>query len=250
MMSDAYRRYRSFARRSRAYKSANYLLIGVLALYALLLIFPQILFANQISHKNFNVYSRQPLNEDMIRVLEGAVEKLARSPIYNKELSENLIMADNFGLYKFLTLDSSSFGSTIPVLGHSRINKSDIENDLVFRSNGLPNQRSLTGVVAHETMHNQIQAFLGVAKYYSLPKWKDEGYCEYIAGETTLSFEEGVRLWQVNPGDPSKYEYFKYHQMVKYLLDDLKMSPEDLLRNEFDVNELETQVFEKYVRTK
>ena len=248
LVSNWYGKYRSFAKSNRVYRYTNYFLTGVSLIYLSLLIFPQILFANQISHKNFNVYSREPLSGNMVRVLDAADEKLARSPIYNRELSENLIMSDSFGMYKFLTWSERSMGSTIPVLGHSRINKADIDNDLVFADREEPNRRSLSGVIAHETMHNQVRVFLGNAGYFSLPKWKDEGYCEYIAGETTLSFEQGKRLWQESPNDSSEYEYFKHREMVKYLLEDRKVSVEELLRNEFDAKEIEAQVFEKICR--
>lgn len=241
----SYGKYRSFAKRNKTYKAVNYSLIGIGTVYCLLLIFPQILFANEISHKNFNVYARQPFNENIISVLDSAEERLVKSPIYNKNLPENILIADTFGFYKFLTLDSRSMGSTIPIIGHSRINKSDIDNDLVFRDSEPPNRRSLSGVIAHETMHNQIREKLGLTKYLRTPKWKDEGYCEYVAGETTLSFEEGVKLWKENPNDSSKYDYFKYHQMVKYLLDVEKISVEELFNREFDKKELEAKVFEK-----
>lgn len=241
----SYGKYRSFAKRNKTYKAVNYSLIGIGTVYCLLLIFPQILFANEISHKNFNVYARQPFNENIIRVLDSAEARLVKSPIYNKNLPENILIADTFGFYKFLTLDSRSMGSTIPIIGHSRINKSDIDNDLVFRDSEPPNRRSLSGVIAHETMHNQIREKLGLTKYLRTPKWKDEGYCEYVAGETTLSFEEGVKLWKENPNDSSKYDYFKYHQMVKYLLDVEKISVEELFNREFDKKELEAKVFEK-----
>ena len=239
----AYRKYRTFAKKNKTYKAVNYSFIGVATAYCLLLIFPQILFAHEISYKNFKVYSREPLSENINRVLDSAEVRLIKSPMYNQNLPENIVLADSFGLYKFLTLKGSSLGSTIPVIGHSRINKSDVDNDLVFRNSEPPNSRSLSGVIAHETMHNQIREYLGLVKYLKIPKWKDEGYCEYIAGETTFSFEEGVKLWKENQHDDSKYSYFKYHQMVKYLLDDEKISVEELFNKSFDEKKIAAKVF-------
>ena len=92
-------------------------------------------------------------------------------------------------------------------------------------------------------MHNQIREYLGLVKYLKIPKWKDEGYCEYIAGETTFSFEEGVKLWKENQHDDSKYSYFKYHQMVKYLLDDEKISVEELFNQSFEEKKIAAKVF-------
>ncbi|MGH9948101.1 MAG: hypothetical protein ACRD6X_13000 [Pyrinomonadaceae bacterium] len=241
----AYRKYRKFTKTNKKYKAINYTLAGILAVYGLILIFPQILFAHQASYKNFNVYSRQPLNENLARVLDTAEERLLKSPIYNQDLKENVFLADSFGLYKFFTLSSYSLGSTIPVIGHSRINVSDIDKDLVFRNTEPPNSRLLSGVIAHETMHNQLREKFGFIKYMQIPKWKDEGYCEYVAGETTLLFDEGLRLWRENPNDSSKYDYFKYYQMVKYLLDEEKISVDEFFKIDFDEKELKAKVFEK-----
>lgn len=239
-----YRKYRAFAKRNKTYKIINYSFSSIFGIYALLLIFPQFLYGHEISHKNFKVYSREPIGENIFRVLDSAEARLMESPIYNKDLRENLLFADSFGFYKFQTLSGRSMGSTIPLIGHSRINKSDIDNDLVFRDGEPPNRRSLSGVIVHETMHNQIRVYFGTIKYYSIPTWKDEGYCEYVAGETTLSYEEGKKLWRENPDDDSKYAYFKYHQMVRYLLDVEKMSVERLFSQKFDQKELEAKVYE------
>ena len=52
-----------------------------------------------------------------------------------------------------------------------------------------------------------------------MPTWKKEGFCEYVAGGSTLDYETGVRMWQANPTDSTGYHYFKYYLMVKYLLE-------------------------------
>jgi hypothetical protein len=54
-----------------------------------------------------------------------------------------------------------------------------------------------------------------------------------------------VRRWKENPQDESKYAYFKYHQMVKYLLEEEKISVEELFNRSFDQKELEAKVFAK-----
>jgi hypothetical protein len=100
-------------------------------------------------------------------------------------------------------------------------------------------------VIAHEVTHNSIRKRFGlVNSFTSLPNWKDEGYCEYVAGETTISYEEGVRRWKANPDDHATYAYFKYHQMVRYLLDVEKISVEELFSRDFNEKELEAKVFE------
>ena len=157
--------------------------------------------------------------EKIEKVLKSAESKLVKSPIYNENVRQKIFMTESHGLYRFFVLSNYSFASTIPVIENIRVNKSRIEDDLVLRNTEEPNKRSLSGVIAHEVTHNQISRKFGLAKYRTIPTWKDEGYSEYIAGETTLSFDEGVKLWKEGESDSPHLAYFKYHQMVKYLLE-------------------------------
>ena len=188
------RKYRSFKKNSKTYKIVSYSLMTFLFIYCLILIFPQFLFAHEVSHKNFDVHANQPLDESIDRVLDSAETRLLKSPIYDKNLKAHIFIADSHAPYKFLVLRNYSFGSTILGIGNIQINKSDINNDVVFRNTVEPNKRSLSGVIAHETMHNQLREKFGFIRYMRIPRWKDEGYCEYVAGETTISFEEGIKL--------------------------------------------------------
>jgi hypothetical protein len=242
---DAYRQYRNFKKQNLAYKILRYAFTGIFAAYFLMLIFPQYLFAYQVSHKNFKVYARNPLDENINRVLDAAEARLVKSPIYDPGATEKIFISDSFGFYTFESpLSRKSFATTLPGIGNVRINKSDVGGDLVYRDAPIDNQRSLSGVIAHEVTHNLIREKFGlINSFTSLPNWKDEGYCEYVAGETTLSFEEGLRRWKENPNDDSKYAYFKYHQMVRYLLDEEKISVEELFNRDFDKKELEAKVF-------
>ena len=238
-----YQEYKKFKKTNKPYKIIRYAFSGIGIVYLSILLFPQIIFGHQASHKNLDVYAWNDLNkEDVVKVLESADRRLAKSAFYNESVKQKVFMTESHGLYKFFTISNYSFASTIPVIENIRINKTNIEKDLVLRNTEMPNQRSLSGVIAHEITHNQISRKYGLTTYLKIPTWKDEGYSEYIAGETTLSFEEGVKLWKSDNKSPH-LAYFKYHQMVKYLLEVEKIAVEDLFENDFNVEELETKVF-------
>jgi hypothetical protein len=240
-----FREYRNFKKTNKPYKIIRYAFSGVGIVYLSILLFPQILFAHQVSHNNLDVYARNELNkDDLTEVLASAEKRLMKSPIYDENSNQRIFMTGSHGLYKFFTISDYSFASTIPIIENIRINKIDLEKDLVLRNTEKPNQRSLSGVIAHEVMHNQISRKYGPAKYLKIPTWKDEGYSEYIAGQTTLSFEEGVKLWKLDRKSPH-LAYFKYHQMVKYILEVEKVSVEELFEKDFDQKELEQKVFNK-----
>lgn len=218
---------------------------GIFAVYGVVLIFPQVLFAREVSYKNFNVYSRQPLDEGIYKVLESAEARLEKSPLYDKNLTHKIFISDTFPFYAFLNpRGRGSFGNTTTGIG-IMINKADVSGDLVFRNLEQNNKRPLSDVIAHETTHLLIQNKLGLRKAFALPRWKVEGYCEYVAGNTTIGFEEGTRRWKKNPDDDSTYLYFKYHQMVRYLLDDEEISVDELFTKDFDEKDLSVKVFAK-----
>ena len=243
---NAYRQYRSFKKQNRAYKIFRYTLTGIFAAYFFTLVFPQYLFAHEVSHKNFKVYARQPLDENIDKVLDSAKARLVKSPIYDENVGRKVFLSDSHNFYAFLSNKAfRSFANSNPVLDNIFVNKADAAKDLVFLNRAERNQRSLSGVIAHEVTHLSIREKFGVTRtVFSIPTWKNEGYCEYIAGDTTITFEKGLQLWMENPNDDSKYAYFKYHQMVKYLLDVEKISVEELFNRDFDEKELEAKVFE------
>lgn len=224
---------------------ASVFTVAVLA-YFLTIVFPQYLFAYEITHKSLKVYARAPFDESIKQILDAAEFKLEKSPLYDASQTDKIFLTGSYAFYGFLSNKAyASFGNSVPLIDNVLINKTDVNQDLVFAPRDVPNSRSLSGVLAHEVTHLMIRNKFGAIKsLVSIPTWKNEGYCEYVAGATTLSFDEGVKLWKENSNDV-RLAYFKYHQMVKYLLDDEKISVEDLFNQDFDQKDLEQKVERK-----
>ena len=242
----AYRRYRAAKANSRAYRVLRYLVVSIVVSYVLLLCFPQVLFAREISYRSFTVYSREPLNQNIYAVLDKVESRLAASGINNQEVKPKIFLTNGFSLYALLSLylGSNSFGKGYAVLPTNNIfiNKSDLANDLVFRNVLANNERSLSGVIAHETTHLLIRKRFGYLRNLKMPTWKKEGYSEYVAGGSTLTYETGVKMWKANPQDGTGYQYFKYYMLVKYLMEHDKLSVDDLFNRDIDVRSLEEKV--------
>ena len=128
----------------------------------------------------------------------------------------------------------NSFANSVPFVNNVFINKTDIAADRVFIRRSYNDSRSLSGVLAHEVAHLFIRKRYGTVTSMLMPTWKNEGYCEYIAGDTTIPFEEGLRLWRENPADDTRYRYIKYQAMVTYLLEKEGMSADDLFTRDLD----------------
>jgi len=242
----AYQQYRAAKANSRIYRMGRYLFVSVAVAYFLLLIFPQVLFAHEVSYGNATVYSREPMDQNIRTVLDKAEARLANSEINTREVKPKVFLTDGFRLYSFLSLyiGGNSFGKGYPLLPTNNIfiNKSDLAKDLVFRRAPANNERSLSGVIAHETTHLLIRKRYGYWRNLTMPAWKKEGYAEYVAGGSTLAYETGVKMWKENPQDGTGYQYFKYYMLVKYLLEQDKLSVDDLFNGDFDLAALEERV--------
>lgn len=244
----AYRRYRAVKAKSKLYQTIRYALVTLAAAYVFLLMYPQILFAHEVSYKNFTVYSREPLDQNIHAVLDKVEGRLATSPLDTPEVKPKIFLTSSQKLYSLLTLyiGGNSFGKGLPLLPTSNvfINQTDVGQDLVFRNAPTSNKRSLSGVVTHEVTHLLIRNRFGYLKNVTLPAWKKEGYCEYVSGGATLDYETGVRLWKANPQNDTGYQYFKYYMLVKYLLENEKLSVEELFSRDIDRKALEARVLQ------
>jgi hypothetical protein len=246
---NAYREYRAAARKNKPYRIARYAFLLFAAAFVFLLVYPQVLFAHEVRYKNFTVYSRQPLDQNIYAVLDKVEAQLSKSPINDTSVHPKIFLTNSQKLYSVLSLylGSNSFGKGYPLLPTSNvfINETDASRDLVFRKAETGNQRSLSGVLAHEITHLHIRKKFGYIKNITTPAWKKEGYAEYIAGGSTLDYETGVKMWKANPSDGTGYQYFKYYLTVKYLIEDEKLITVDELFNmDLDQFQMEGRVFE------
>lgn len=232
--------------KSKLRRTVRYTVLSLAAVYLALLIYPQVLFAHEISYKNFTVYSREPLTADVQVMLDKVEQRLSTSPLNTTDVKPKILLTNSHRLYSFLSLyiGGNSFGKGFPVLPTSNvfINKADVAQDLVYREAPANNQRSLSGVVSHEVTHLLIRNKFGYVKNVTMPAWKKEGYSEYVGGGSTLDHETGVRLWKANPQNDTGYQYFKYFMLVKYLLETEKLTVDDLFTRDFDRAALEAKV--------
>src|SRR5262245_19464313 len=242
---EAHRHDRGANPKSRMHRAVRYSVTSVFAAYLLIVCFPQCLFAHEVTYKNFKVYSPEPLDQRLYKVVDDAEARLARSTIYDRGIDRRVFLTGSHGMYAFLSNKAfNSFANSVPFINNILINKSDVTDDWVFLNRPERNKRSLSGVIAHEVTHLSMRDKVGTLRASLMPTWKNEGYCEYIAGDSTITLEEGAKLWKENPNDDSKYRYIKYHMMVKYLLETEKLSIEEVFSRDFDPGELETKVLE------
>ena len=113
---------------------------------------------------------------------------------------------------------------------------SDIGKNEIKRNGEESNTRTLSAVIAHEIIHSSLEDKLGLIKYKMLPSWKNEGYCDYVARES--SYDEKLGWSQIcnnEEGDSSSFNYFKYKTFVQYLVEEEKVSLDTFLIKDFSM---------------
>jgi len=228
----------------RIYRRVSVTLGFAAIAYLLLLYYPQPLFAYSTEFGGFKVYSREPIDQSIEKVLNDAETRLRRSPLYDESVSRRVFLTGGFGMYALLSNKAyRSFANSVPFINNIVVSKTDVPNDLVYVDRTYHNSRSLSGVIAHEVTHLFIRQRYGTINASLMPTWKNEGYCEFVAGDSTISLEEGMRLWRENKSDDASYRYLKYHLMVRHLLEKENMSVDDLFTRNLDEKEVEARTF-------
>jgi hypothetical protein len=77
------RRYRA----SRSYRTLRYLLASPGLAYVMLLSFPQLLFGYEVSHNNFKVYTREPIDPGTHAILAKVEARLSASAMSDTSLT-------------------------------------------------------------------------------------------------------------------------------------------------------------------
>ena len=229
---------------NRIHKIVSVLVSSAAVGYLVLLMFPQALFAYSTERGKFHVYAREPLSENIVQVLDKAEEKLKSSPIYDANVRRDIYLTGSHGMYALLSHKAyRSFANSVPFINNIFINKTDVAADHVILNRELDNTRSLNGVIAHETVHLFIRKRYGSMTASLMPTWKNEGYCEYIARDTAIPLEEGIRRWRGNPQDDRNYRFIKYQLMVQQLLEREGVSVDDLFNKSWDEKAVAERTF-------
>lgn len=227
----------------RSLRTLNYVFSALALVYGIILLFPQILFSHKIKHKNFTVYHHieNIEMEKLAPVLDDALILLKTSPVFDTQKNQNIFLCHSFNEFTFFAPRSrKAFAVNYPLVQNIFLTPSDIDKNVISRNALDNNVRTLSGVIAHETTHSALEDKLGFLQYKLLPSWKNEGYCDYVAKESSYNDELGwMQICAKNEeiSSPS-FTYFKYKTYVDYLLKEEKVTLDSFLRNDFDTKNL------------
>ena len=219
--------------------------------YLLLQLFPQVLFPYHLQRGPFLLYSRTPLPAETSALMDRAAARLQTSELYHGGIQQQLFLCNSFPLYTlFAPLSRQAFAGNLPS-GKVFVANADVAADRVTRDGAEYAARSFSGVIAHETTHSLVRDRLGWFRYYLQrpPDWKNEGYPEVVAGDTSMPYNEGIGKILAGSDDPTPaFRYFKGYMMTRYLLEARHLSFDEMVRSPLPEREVEDGMRE-WVRT-
>jgi hypothetical protein len=107
-------------------------------------------------------------------------------------------------------------------------NTADVAADRVRNGAPMGGERTLSGTIAHESVHLLTARRYGELRLARMPQWKREGYADYVARETSIGADDEARIRATRPDSPV-LRYYAAHRRVKHLLDSDGQSVDELL---------------------
>lgn len=232
----------------RIFKRTLWTVFIIISALVLMIIFPQLLFANKMKYKNFTVCSNDQISEDLKTVLDNATILVEKSELYDSNYRFNIILCHNTFYNKID--DLLGVGPAARARLHNAIIKVRIDpkKNLAFAT--FPNacELDLTYLIAHEMIHCLQGKKYGVLKFNPLRHpafWKLEGYPEYVAKKTQLSdkdysltgeierYVKSTNKWSLPAKDGCEFPdyYFKGRLMIEYLMDVKHWSYDQILKD-------------------
>jgi hypothetical protein len=242
-------------------------LTGVLTI-AVVILFPQRLFANKITYKKFTVYSNNRIDDNIKTVLDSAVILVQKSELDDPGYKYNIILCNN-SFYNKIDDKILGAGPAARARLHNVIIKVRIDpkDNLAFPTFPKSCEVNLTCLIAHEMTHCLQANRYGLLKFnpFKHPEfWKLDGYPEYISKQKEFSGNNyslarevdryldlenhatGDWILSEEGGCESPDYYYKGKLMIKYLMDIRHLSYDQVLKDTTS----ETIIFREMVKWK
>ncbi|MEO0462159.1 MAG: hypothetical protein AAF127_03455 [Pseudomonadota bacterium] len=196
------------------------------ALGALLLLLASPLLAPQLlafPHKGQTelgpVWSEDELDPAMLeRAVETARQRLDTSPLAQADERRDIFVTNGGWRWTYLANTvSDAFALTRPVNDAIIINRTDPSSGIVRNGDKIAGERTLADLLAHEFTHGMINRRYGRLRARFFPTWKIEGYCDHIAGASSLSAQDAARLEREGRSHPALAYYHARRRVAAIL---------------------------------
>jgi hypothetical protein len=201
-------------------------LLGLVLAYGTLLAHPEPLFAHQLAYRNFRVYSRDPLDPRLQPILDTVAVRLAASPLNDPTMIHRIFVLGSPSWNAFFNGPyQRAMGRRYEIGGSIFVPTIDLARGDVVHFDGR--RARAVWILTHEATHSLVARRVGPWREMHLPRWKREGYPEYVASGHPISLRDGVALLDqsygsaipVGGGYQVPRSYFEDQMLVTYVLD-------------------------------
>lgn len=164
------------------------------------------------------VHAERPIEPRLLEELARADALLADSPINVPGLPRDIYLTDGGWRWRLLAVRTpDAFAFRRPFRDAIIVNRSDMARDRVETQRAVANVRTLSGVIAHESTHILLARHFGEWRMLTMPSWKQEGYADYVARESSLPDADVARLRTACRSDQALYYYDARRRVVAEL---------------------------------
>lgn len=198
------------------------------------LVAPQLLaFPHKTDTSIGTIWSEEELSPQSLAHIARQTEvRLATSPLAGPNEHRPIFITNGGWRWLWLAQTSSgAFALTRPFSKAVIVNRVDPATGIVSNGQSIGGDRKLSAVLAHEFTHGIIRREFGIVASQLFPRWKVEGYCDYVAGESSLDAEEVEQLEREGTNHPA-IPYYRGRLRVAEILAENGNSVESLFNQE------------------
>ncbi len=141
------------------------------------------------------VYSDAPVDPNIEAVLRRTSALIAAGPISDTAPRKRLFLTNGGWRWRMLApFEWGAFALSRPLSTAMIFNRSDIRADRVSNGRAIGGTRTLSGTIAHETVHLLLGDRYGPIKMAREPTWKVEGFADYVSRESSLSDADAAKI--------------------------------------------------------
>ena len=192
--------------RSRIHRFVFAAMFLLAALYLAAQIAPSPAFAFSAGEGRFILHSDRPIAAAELDSIQVAAKRIQACPFDDLAMRHDVFVCRDAGRLRFFT-----------PISHGALGVTNVFGNSFVRSGP---KRSLASLITHERVHAMLARRYGRLWSFFTPDWKQEGVCEYIAGDISYDVEVGKSMLLAGKfEDSGPFQYFKYWFAVRHLVD-------------------------------
>lgn len=161
------------------------------------------------------VWSESPISRDVLAVAsETTMARMATTPLAGPHERRPIFLTDGGWRWQWLAPGNVSvYAISRPITKAVIVNRRNLAGEAAVGSATNDRKRTLGSLLAHEFTHGLIRRRYGLLASLQFPIWKVEGYCDHVAGESTLDEQDAAMLEAAGQSHPALV-YYRGRQRV------------------------------------